>query len=47
MKRTLLFLAAVITLGANAQNVDDEKVNFRYTQLPTHPIDAHMTLSYT
>jgi len=38
MKKSLLFIALILSVGASAQNVKDQKVSFGYVQLPSNPI---------
>lgn len=38
MKKTLLFATVLLAGVSFAQNVDDQKINFNYTQLPSNPI---------
>lgn len=40
---TLLLLFSSIILGANAQNIDDNKVNFPYIQLPLQKVNPQFT----
>jgi tetratricopeptide (TPR) repeat protein len=39
MKKALLLLLSIGSLTLSAQNISDNKVNFKYIQLPSHPVD--------
>lgn len=43
MKKTLLVLSVLISLGGVAQNINDQGVNFSYVQLPSTPINKSIT----
>ena len=45
MKKTLLFLGLIATMVLSAQNVDDQKLNFNYIQLPSSPLKGVSTFN--
>jgi hypothetical protein len=47
MKKTLLLLGFLTGMVASAQNVDDQKVNFNYIQLPSNPIKGTTNYNVT